>query len=133
MLSLVHVPTLVLHNFYSVLGDHRANAARYLAEHIDGARLVEVRGKDALFFGGDYDPVIDTVAEFVTGQRPPFEVDRILTTVLFTDIVGSTRAGGEGIADGASSWRASTARHGASSRAFAAARSTPRRRPAREL
>ena len=90
VLSLVHAPTLVLRNFYSVLGDHHANAARYLAEHIDGARLVEVPGNDALFFGGDYDPVIDKVAEFLTGQRPPFEVDRILTTVLFTDIVGST-------------------------------------------
>ncbi len=90
VLSLVHAPTLVLHNFYSVLGDHRAKAARYLAEHIDGARLVEVPGNDALFFGGDYDPVIDKVAEFLTGQRPPSEVDRILTTVLFTDIVGST-------------------------------------------
>ncbi len=90
VLSLVHAPTLVLHNFRSAFSDHRAKAARYLAEHIDGARLVEVLGNDALFFGGDYDPVIDKVAEFLTGQRPPFEVDRILTTVLFTDIVGST-------------------------------------------
>jgi hypothetical protein len=75
------------------LGHHRANAARYLAEHIDGARLVEVPGNDALFFGGDNDQVIDEVAEFLTGQRPPFEVDRILTTVLFTDIVGSVETG----------------------------------------
>jgi class 3 adenylate cyclase len=85
LLGLVQAPTLVLHN-------RRADAgrARYLAEHIDGARLVEVPGDDYLFFGGDHEPVISKVAEFLTGQRPPVEVDRILTTVLFTDIVAST-------------------------------------------
>jgi class 3 adenylate cyclase len=85
LLGLVQAPTLVLHN-------HGADAgrARYLAEHIPGARLVEVPGDDYLFFGADHEPVVREVAEFLTGQRPPVEVDRILTTVLFTDIVAST-------------------------------------------
>jgi len=92
VLALVQAPTLVLHNAYT-----DAERARYLAAHIDGARLVEIPGNDALFFGGDYEPVISEVAEFLTGQRPPREVDRILTTVLFTDIVASTqRAAAEG-------------------------------------
>jgi class 3 adenylate cyclase len=84
-LSLVQAPTLVLHNQRS-----DADRARYLAQHIDGARLVELPGNDVLFFAGDHEPVVGEVAEFVTGQRPPVEVDRILTTVLFTDIVAST-------------------------------------------
>jgi class 3 adenylate cyclase len=92
VLALVQAPTLVLHNGYT-----DAERARYLAAHIDGARLVEIPGNDALFFGGDYEPVISEVAEFLTGQRPPRQVDRILTTVLFTDIVASTqRAAAEG-------------------------------------
>ena len=58
---------------------------------------VEVPGDDLLFFGGDHEPVISEVAEFLTGKRPPVEVDRILTTVLFTDIVASTeRVAAEG-------------------------------------
>jgi class 3 adenylate cyclase len=64
--------------------------ARYLAYHITGARPVAVPGSDVLFFGGDHEPVINEVAQFLTGERLPIEVDRVLTTVLFTDIVGST-------------------------------------------
>src|SRR5262245_14023055 len=52
--------------------------------------------------GGDYEPVISEVVEFLTGQRPPGEVDRILTTVLFTDIVASTR---RAAAEGDQRWR----------------------------
>jgi class 3 adenylate cyclase/pimeloyl-ACP methyl ester carboxylesterase len=92
VLALVQAPTLVLHN-----GSTDRDRARYLADHIGGARLIEVPGNDVLFFGGDYEPVISEVAGFLTGQRPPVEVDRILTTVLFTDIVASTeRAASEG-------------------------------------
>lgn len=85
VLPLVQAPTLVLHNEH---GD--AARAQYLADHIPGARLVAVPGNDILFFGSDHEPVMSEVAQFLTGERLPLEVDRILTTVLFTDIVGST-------------------------------------------
>ena len=85
VLPLVQAPTLVMHNDY-----FDSARASYLAEHIAGARLVAVPGGDVLFFGGDHEPVISEVAQFLTGERPPIEVDRVLTTVVFTDIVGST-------------------------------------------
>jgi class 3 adenylate cyclase len=62
---------------------------RYLAEHIDGATFVELPGGDLGATPANY-VVTDEVAEFLTGERPIVEVERILTTVLFTDIVGST-------------------------------------------
>lgn len=89
-LHLIRVPTLVLRNASNPLEPTRPALSRYLADHIEGARLIDVPGQDALFFGGDFVGLIDEVAEFLTGQRPPVDVDRILTTVLFTDIVAST-------------------------------------------
>jgi class 3 adenylate cyclase len=85
-LSLIRVPTLVLHTennrFYS------SDEGRYLADHIDGARFVELPGGDfAVIFSA---PALEEIGEFLTGERPPVEVDRILTTVLFVDIVAST-------------------------------------------
>jgi class 3 adenylate cyclase len=62
---------------------------RYLAEHIDGAKLVELPGGDSTTTPELY-VIADEVAEFLTGERPVVEVERILTTVVFTDIVGST-------------------------------------------
>jgi class 3 adenylate cyclase len=93
VLSSIHVPTLVLHR----RDEHFVPVAhaRYLAEHIPGARLVELEGADHLFFAGDLDPVIDEIEEFVTGRRRSVEVDRVLTTLLFTDIVESTRLAAE--------------------------------------
>ena len=68
--------------------------ARFLAATIPGARLVELAGDDHIPFLGDGDGVVDEVEEFVTGARRAQEVDRVLATVLFTDIVWSTgRAG----------------------------------------
>lgn len=93
VLPSIHVPTLVLHR-----RDERfipVENGRYLAEHIPGARLVELRGSDHLFFSGDSDATVDEIEEFVTGQRHSGEVDRILTTLLFTDIVESTRLAAE--------------------------------------
>jgi class 3 adenylate cyclase len=92
-LTLIQVPTLVLHTknnrFYSI------EQARYLADHIAGARFVELPGDDV--FVAYSAPALEEIGEFLTGERPPVEVDRILTTVLFTDIVGSTeRAEREG-------------------------------------
>lgn len=83
-LPLVQAPTLVLHaNDWPFL---TINHGKYLVDHISGAKFVELSGA-----GGSLSPVVaDEVAEFLTGERPVIEVERILTTVLFTDIVGST-------------------------------------------
>jgi len=88
VLPTIRVPTLVLHR----VGDLDANIeeARFIARHIPGARLVELSGNDHLVWVGDQDSVLDEVQEFLTGVRPIAEFDRVLATVLFTDIVGST-------------------------------------------
>jgi class 3 adenylate cyclase len=86
-LSLIRVPTLVLHNT-----GHRLvpiEQGRYLAQHVDGARFVELRGLGVALDAAD-PQVLDEVAEFLTRARPFPEIDRVLTTVLFTDIVSST-------------------------------------------
>jgi class 3 adenylate cyclase len=93
VLSSICVPTLVLHRrdeqFVAVAH------GRFLAEHIPGARLIELEGSDHLYFAGDVDGLLDEIEEFVTGQRHGRDVDRVLTTLLFTDIVGSTRRAAE--------------------------------------
>lgn len=88
VLPAIRVPTLVMHR----TGDLDANVeeGRYLAAHIPGARFIEYAGDDHLPWIGDQDAVLDDVQEFLTGARPVREVDRVLATVLFTDIVGST-------------------------------------------
>ena len=88
VLPAIHVPTLVLHR----TGDRALPiaASRYLAERIPGATLVELDGIDHLWWIGDADAIVDEVQHFLTGTRQDHEVDRVLATVLFTDIVGST-------------------------------------------
>ena len=88
VLPAIHAPTLVLHRD----GDRIVSTAqaRYVAERIDGARFVELHGGDHIPFVGDADAIVDEVEEFVTGARPVPEVATVLSTVLFTDIVGST-------------------------------------------
>jgi pimeloyl-ACP methyl ester carboxylesterase len=88
VLPSIQAPTLVLQR----VGDRitPVEQARYLAATIPTARLVEFPGDDHIPFLGDGDAVIDEVEEFVTGTRPAPDVDRVLATVLFTDIVGST-------------------------------------------
>jgi class 3 adenylate cyclase len=86
-LPLIRAPTLVLHRRDEFIPIEQA---RYLAEHVQGARLVELKGSDHLPWIGDADAVTDLVEEFVTGARPVHKPDRVLATVLFTDIVGST-------------------------------------------
>jgi class 3 adenylate cyclase len=90
-LPLVQVPTLVLHRS----GDRvvNVNAGRWLAEHIKGARFVELPGRDHALWAGDVDAVVGEIEEFLTGARSlaPEEFDRVLATVLFTDVVGSTQ------------------------------------------
>jgi pimeloyl-ACP methyl ester carboxylesterase len=85
----IRVPTLVIHR----TGDLVVNveAGRFLAEHIIGARYIELPGTDHQWFVGDNaEEIADAIEEFLTGSRAPVEIDRVLATVLFTDIVGST-------------------------------------------
>jgi len=86
ILSSVHVPTLVIH----CTGDPLINvqSGRFLADHIPGARLLELPGHDHLFF--IHEQIGDAMEEFLTGSISAAESDRVLATVLFTDIVGST-------------------------------------------
>jgi class 3 adenylate cyclase len=89
IISTIRVPTLVIHR----TDDATINVegGRYLAEHIPGARYVELPGKDHIPFVGDNaDKIADVIEEFLTGAPAPVSVDRVLATVLFTDIVGST-------------------------------------------
>jgi pimeloyl-ACP methyl ester carboxylesterase/class 3 adenylate cyclase len=84
----IQAPTLVLHR----TGDRISNLAqgRAIAKAIDGAQFVELPGEDHIPFLGNPDALVDEVEEFLTGVRPVHETDRVLATVLFTDIVGST-------------------------------------------
>jgi len=87
-LPLVHAPTLVLHrtNDRMVHAEH----GRYVAERIKDARYVEFEGTDHFFWTEDADAIVDEIEEFLTGTRSIGEPDRVLATVLFTDIVDST-------------------------------------------
>jgi class 3 adenylate cyclase len=87
VLSSVQCPTLVLHR----TGDRDSNIeeGRYIASRIAGARFVELSGEDHVPFD-DPDQILDEVEEFLTGVRPAPEPDRVLATILFTDLVGST-------------------------------------------
>jgi class 3 adenylate cyclase len=86
LLPAIRVPTLVA----VCAGWQGYERSRSLAEHINGARYVELPGEDYLFFVGDTAPLLDTIEEFVTGRLPRHDVDRVLATVLFTDVVSST-------------------------------------------
>ena len=86
-LPLVQAPTRVLHvtkNPFIPI-EH----GRFLADHIEHATLVELPGT-SLSTTPNADAVVQETAELLTGERPPVEIERVLTTVLFTDIVGST-------------------------------------------
>lgn len=106
VLPVVRVPALVLHR----TGDRFIDVelARYIGEHIPGARYVELPGDDHLPWIGDQDAILDQIESFVTGVRPVAETDRVLATVLFTDIVESTKTGAE---LGDHSWRELLDRH----------------------
>jgi class 3 adenylate cyclase len=82
----VHAPTL----FVCRTGLSIAAQVRDDAQHISLAKEVELPGNDRLFFTGDTGPMLDAVEEFLTGRLPTHDSDRVLATVLFTDIVGST-------------------------------------------
>jgi pimeloyl-ACP methyl ester carboxylesterase len=90
VLPVIRVPTLVLHR----AGDRvtRVEQGRYLTDHIAGAKFVQLAGEDHLPAVGDADAIIDEIEEFLTGVRPDHATDhdRVLATILFTDIVRST-------------------------------------------
>lgn len=87
LLSAIQVPTLVIYRTADAI---HAAGSRYLATHIPGAKSVELPGQDYAPHLGDQDAILDEIEEFLTGVRPVPEIDRVLATVLFTDIVGST-------------------------------------------
>ena len=92
VLPSVAVPTLVLH----ATGDlFPVEVSRYLAEHIPGARWVELKGVDHYPWFGCVDPLVAEIEEFLTGVRPQPDADRVLATLLFTDIVDSTARAAE--------------------------------------
>jgi class 3 adenylate cyclase len=107
-LSLVHAPTLVIHK----TGDRMVPVAhgRYLAEHIDGARMVELPGTDHFWWTEGADRFLEETEEFLTGTRSVVEADRVLASVLFTDIVDSTR---RAVDLGDQEWRRLLNRHDA--------------------
>ena len=88
ILPAVRVPTLVLHRS----GDRLTHIGQgqYLSDQIRGARMREMPGDDHAWTAGDGDAVVNEIEEFLTGSRHDSEPDRVLATVLFTDIAGST-------------------------------------------
>ncbi len=105
LLPNVRVPTLVLHRAEEFIP---VECAHYMAEHIPGARLVVLPGMDHVPFYGDADGYAEEVEEFLTGARHAPPSDRILTTVMFTDIVASTE---RVAALGDARWRELLGRH----------------------
>ncbi|MGH2727862.1 MAG: adenylate/guanylate cyclase domain-containing protein [Actinomycetota bacterium] len=105
VLPSIRVPTLVMHqrgaNFYKIAH------GRYLADNIPGARFVELEGSDVSWFG-DHDAILAEMEEFLTGVRPAPVHDRVLATVMFTDIVESTRLAADW---GDARWRDFLERH----------------------
>lgn len=89
LLPAIHVPTLVLHRkaYRFMPIEH----GQYLADHIEGARLVELPGSDGPLYWDHPEEALDAIEEFLTGVIPTALTDRVLATVLYTDIVDSTR------------------------------------------
>lgn len=88
ILPTIRVPTLVLHQRDEIFLP--IALSKDLAERIPGAKYVELSGQDHLFWYGDPDEAVGEILEFVTGSRPAPDIDRVLATVMFVDIVGST-------------------------------------------
>ena len=93
VLPAIRVPTLLMHRVDDQLVS--ITHSRYRAERVPGAKLVELSGADHIPWVGDQDAVLDEIEEFLTGVRPHAGVDRVLATVLFTDIVNSTTLAAE--------------------------------------
>ena len=89
ILPSIRVPTFIIHR----QGDVRVNveAGRFMARQIPNAKYLELPGSDHLLWTGETERILDEVEEFLTGSRSAIESDRVLATVLFTDIVNSTK------------------------------------------
>jgi class 3 adenylate cyclase len=92
LLPAITVPTLVMHR----IGDrvNQVEHGRYLVDNIPKAAWVELPGDDFLLWAGDTDAIVDEVEEFLTGHRGGAEPTRVVATVMFTDVVGSTERAG---------------------------------------
>jgi pimeloyl-ACP methyl ester carboxylesterase len=93
ILPAVRVPTLIIHRSGDKVA--KVEAARYMEQHVPGAKMVELPGDDHPYTLGDQDSIIDEIEEFLTGIRHTAQPDRVLATVLFTDIVDSTNRAAE--------------------------------------
>ena len=112
VLPTIRVPTLVMHRTGD--RDARIEEGRWIAAHVPGSRLVEFPGEDHLPWVGDADAIVDELQEFLTGVRPAPDADRMLATVLFTDICGAT---GHAVRLGDRAWRELLMQHHALVRA----------------
>jgi class 3 adenylate cyclase len=106
VLPTIGVPTLLLYRTHDA--DVHVDEGRYIAERIRGSTFVELPGADHLMWTGDADALLDEVEGFLTGVRRGPDPDRVLATVLFTDVVGSTETATR-IGDRA--WRSLLERH----------------------
>jgi pimeloyl-ACP methyl ester carboxylesterase len=106
VLDAIRVPTLVVHR----TGDRvaRVEHGRYIAERVPGAKYVELPGEDHVPIAGDMDRMLDEIEEFLTGVRHRADHDRVLATVLFTDVVRATE---RAVALGDRRWRELLERH----------------------
>jgi class 3 adenylate cyclase len=111
LLPRIDVPTLVIHR--TEARSFRVEHGRYLASQIPNAKLVELPGIDNLIWAGDQAAIVAEIQHFLTGVRPAATANRVLATVLFTDIVDSTRRAAE---LGDQRWHALLLEHDASSR-----------------
>lgn len=108
VLPSIRVPTLVMHRTED--SAIKVEHSRYIASKIPGSRYVELEGGDNMFSVGDWEALIGEIEEFLTGTRHEREPDRMLATVLFTDICDSTRKAAE---MGDRGWRFLLERHDA--------------------
>ena len=88
ILPTIRVPTLIMHPTGDL--DIDVSGSRYMAQQIPGAKYVELSGRNHLWFVGDTGAILEEIEEFLTGARRPSELDRVLATVMFTDIANST-------------------------------------------
>ena len=88
VLPVISVPSLVMHRIHDM--DMDVEEGRYMAGRIPGARFIELEGRDHLPWSGNYNKILEEIEFFLTGELTQIEPERILATVLFTDIVGST-------------------------------------------
>ena len=108
LLPRIAAPTLVLHRSDALAPT--IEHGRYIADHVPGARFVELPGNDVVPFVGDVDALVDEIQEFITGNRYGPTPERVLATILFTDIVDST---GTAVRMGDGRWTQVLADHGA--------------------